>query len=113
MLSAEQAQRTPVLPLPALLDTSDLALVHGCASACAEAGGGRDLKQHSDRWETLYLHTEGRFQRDCAGVLAKIVAGVRQAEAAEPTMRALPPTMSPHCPPLRGSDAPGWAQEPS
>jgi hypothetical protein len=48
---------------------------HGCR---------RDAK-----WNTLYLQANGHFQQQCPGVLAKIMAAVRAADAAEHTMQLL------------------------
>ena len=45
--------------------------------------------KHDGRWETQYLHTNNQFQRECPGVFAKIVRGMRAAEAAEPTMQRM------------------------
>ena len=80
-----RAQASRVVPLPALLSADDVARVHSCASS-SPSGAGKDLSKHDGRWETLYLHSDGQFQRECADILTKIVREVRRAEAAEPSM---------------------------
>eukprot|EP01043_Picozoa_sp_COSAG02_P107401 COSAG02_NODE_43410_length_375_cov_0.688406_1_plen_113_part_01 len=48
--------------LPGLLSAADVARVHSCASS-SPASAGKDLSKHDGRWETLYLHSDGHFQR--------------------------------------------------
>jgi predicted 2-oxoglutarate/Fe(II)-dependent dioxygenase YbiX len=80
-----RAQASRVVALPGLLSAADVARVHSCASS-SPASAGKDLSKHDGRWETLYLHSDGHFQRECADILAKILREARRAEAAEPSM---------------------------
>ena len=83
--SPEAAQASRVVPLPALLSAADVARVHSCASN-SPSSAGKDLSKHDGRWETLYLHSDGHFQRECGDILAKIVREVRRVETTEPSM---------------------------
>ena len=85
-MELSQAQASRVVALPGLLSAADVARVHSCASS-SPASAGKDLSKHDGRWETLYLHSDGHFQRECADILAKILREARRAEAAEPSMR--------------------------
>lgn len=84
-MELDRAQASRVVPLPALLSAADVARVHSCASD-SPSSAGKDLSKHDGRWETLYLHSDGHFRRECADILAKIGREARRAEAAEPSM---------------------------
>ena len=87
-MDVAKAQATRVASLPALLSPADISRVHECAASSASSAG-KDLSKHDGRWDTLYLHTGGHFQRECPDILAKIVEGMQRAERAEPSMRQL------------------------
>ena len=87
-MPVDEAQRSRVAPLPALLDAADIERIHECAALAQRRCECDDrVTRHPDgRWSTLYLQRDGLFERQCPGVLARILRRVRAAESREPTM---------------------------
>ena len=90
-MPVDEAQRSRVAPLPALLDAADIERIHECAALAQRRCECDDrVTRHPDgRWSTLYLQRDGLFERQCSGLLEKILRRVRAGEAREPTMACI------------------------